>query len=475
MKRSVDDSSSSSSKHSRVDEPAPSLAQYEQSLDDRQRAALRSVLVDREHTIVTGPGGVGKSFVLRRIIDAARELFGRRVEVVTPTGVAAVTLGCGATTLHRYLGISQFDKPWTFYVHELKTRPWLVDSRARILRTDVLVVDEISMVPATLFETLDEVLRAVRERTSEAFGGVQLVICGDFCQIAPVQGDYAYTSDVWRSTPMRRFDLTTPHRQASGSTHFNEFLLRARFGAPLADEDMALLRSRVTYPPPSPATSTRLCFRNVDVDAVNAAQLRTLDAATAHTYATTIEYRSSRKHRQASAADKQRKLCVEQMFKAMRAPRTLEVRTGARVMMLVNEDVEAGLANGTLGTVVGFDDAAEPALPLVEFEGVAGGPRRVRPHRFEFKDDTRFTGALVQLPLALAWSITLHKSQSTTLSSAVIDLRRGELPARGRGRGLAYTGVSRVTSEKGLFLLATPDRDIFEADPRSVEESRRAQ
>lgn len=441
------------------------IAAYETTLDAEQRAAFRSILVDREHTIIMGPGGVGKSYTLNRVIRAARDVLQWRVEVVAPTGVAAVTLGNGATTLHRYLGISQFDKPASFYAAELRRKPWLVETRDRICATELLIVDEISMVPASLFELLDAVLRAVRQRAQEAFGGVTLVLCGDLCQIPPVRGDYAYTSDVWRELALRRFDLGTPHRQ-QGSTSFAALLQRARF-AELTDDDMALLRTRVVHPLPPVSASTRMCYRNVDVDAVNRRQLATLDAETAQTYETSIEYKSKRKHRTPATAVAQRAKCVEAMFKDMRAPRTLELRVGARVMMLVNRDVDAGLANGTLGMVVGFAVDGD-RLPLVEFEGVDDGRARVvTPHRFEFDADTRFRGALSQLPLTLAWSITIHKSQSTTLSSAIMDLRSVSV----RGAGLAYTALSRATSLETIALVGV-DRAAFEADPRSVAESR---
>lgn len=163
---------------------------------------------------------------------------------------------------------------------------------------------------------------------------------------------------------------------------------------------------------------------------------------------------------------------ADTMRKALRTPDELRLRLGARVMMLRNIDTNRGLANGTIGRVIGFDDGDDilgggSTYPIVAFER-CGTPVRVEPFLYEFADETRFSGTVRQLPLTLAWSLTLHKSQSTTLSSATMDLRASMI----RGAGLAYTGLSRVRSLDTLTLVGI-DKEAFYADRRSVDECER--
>jgi len=436
------------------------------TLDDHQRAVFDAVVERGENVFVTGSAGCGKSFTVRAIVAQLRAL-GKRVHVASSTGRSAVELQLDATTLHGYLALGDTgDRPASFYVKRLEGKP-LADFAERIRSTDVLVIDEISMVSAELLAKAETIVAATRQRRDEPWGGVQLVVSGDFAQLRPVPDRRRafgqerpppqlafYAVRAWRDANIVMYQLRVLHRQSADAA-YGELLNRIRFASVTAD-DINVLRSRIITREQARALESSAVFlfaRNADVDEYNRSRLESFDAGTTHVYraTTSITVRDKAKQPAATIRETAKKFVAE----SMRTLPELELRVGARVMLLANLDVANGLANGCTGTVLEFDD--ETGEPLVDFDNRPSAPRHIGPYTWRFEGELEWKGTYEQLPLVLAWATSIHKSQGLTLKTIVMD----GSPRACFAAGMAYVGPSRTTTLDGLHYSAFSSAAIF--------------
>ncbi len=380
------------------------------------QALALEILMSGENALLTGPAGSGKTYVLNKFIrEAKRE--GKHVSVTATTGLAATHLN--GSTIHSWSGIGIHDiLPTNFHEYLLKGR------RDTIQKTDVLIIDEISMLHHYRLDMVDEIARKVRGR-NEPFGGLQVILCGDFFQLPPVTrngqalGEFVVNARSWQEFDPVVCYLGEQHRQDD-----DDFLgiLSALRAGDIRRRHAELLLARLGK---DVGEATELHTTNVDVDTINTGRLALLEGK-AHSYYMTTTGKES---------------YVENLARSCLAQPELTLKVGALVMCIKN-NAEKRYANGSLGVVTGFEKGTD--YPVIELKN--GRQLTITPESWELRDGDKKRASLSQIPLRLAWAITVHKSQGMTLDAARVDLRRAFV------EGMGYVALSRVRSLETLSL-----------------------
>lgn len=390
---------------------------------------FRAAALSGQNCFLTGMGGTGKTWELKALIaDLAVGHHPRRVDVTAPTGVAA--LNAGGMTLHRFCGMMlgpQAGQTNEEYFEQLRRDPRrsILAGFNRVRRCEVLVVDEISMLPGRQLEFVEFLFRRLRGR-EEPFGGCQVIVVGDFLQLPPVRigetapYDWAFQSAAWAAGGFKTVVLDTVRRQDEPA--FVKALGDFRVGRVWGDS-ARLLQARVRSNPPT--TMPRLFTHNVQVDKWNNFQLSELPCDDVVLDALQ------------SGPEQQREFLTKNLL----TPATLRLKPGALVMFTVNRTVPGSqlpqFVNGQIGTVDGMD-GTDTVRVLVKGEVISV-------ERFTWRYSQEADAAtFTQFPLRLAWAMTIHKAQGLTLDSAFLDIRAAREP------GQAYVAVSRVRTLAGL-------------------------
>tara|TARA_R110002072_G_scaffold45565_4_gene126787 strand:+ start:92563 stop:94200 length:1638 start_codon:yes stop_codon:yes gene_type:complete len=399
-----------------------------------QAAAIQDVLAGK-NILLTGPAGTGKSYTINRIRDIL-DKNGVKYGITSTTGKSAILIG--GKTIHSWSGIRICNTKDSALKVVMSSKA----AQKRIMETNLLVIDEVSMLSANMMDILDYVFRIVRNR-QEAFGGMQVVLSGDFYQLRPVKSEeYAFDSPRWGMYIQAVHELEHIFRQTD--LEFCKGLNEVRVGevTPPTIEMFAKCMNREFKGDIKP---TELYPINEYVDALNSDELNALaseDNMIVQLYANDqlIERPKPRFARDEKfmiqAKSTMNKNCI--------APELLELLIGAQVMLTKNLNVEAGLANGSRGVVVGFTNDNQP---IVKF---------VNDIIMQIQTETWYmwvneTAKIIrtQFPLKLAWAMSIHKSQGATL-----DMARVDLGDRVFGEGMTYVALSRVRSLEGLSILS---------------------
>jgi predicted ATPase len=378
------------------------------------------IMLSGESVLLTGPAGAGKTYVLNQFIKHAKAE-GKHVSVTATTGLAATHLG--GTTIHSWAGIGVQDQlPTGFADHVAKGRREIIE------KTDVLIIDEISMLHDYRLDMVDDACRLIRKKPDVPFGGIQVIMSGDFFQLPPINRDDSRTGgfvvhgNAWRELDPTICYLQEQHRQ--DDQHLLD-ILNALRGGDIRRHHAEQLLARVDMEPPADALLTELHTVNIDVDKLNERRLDALEGDELfYTQSTT-------------GADNY----VENLQRSVLAPATLRLKKGALVMAVKNA-ADRRYANGSIGTVIDFEPATE--YPLVEFQN--GRVVSMIPESWELRDGDKKRASITQIPLRLAWAITVHKSQGMTLDAARIDLRKAFV------EGMGYVALSRVKNLDNLYL-----------------------
>lgn len=384
------------------------------------QALALEIMLSGESVLLTGPAGAGKTYALNQFIKLAKHE-GKHVSVTATTGLAATHLG--GTTIHSWAGIGVSDfLPNGFVEHLAKGRREIIE------KTDVLVIDEISMLHDYRLDMVDEVCRLVRKEPDTPFGGIQVIMSGDFFQLPPINrgesrlGSFVVNANVWQELDPVICYLEEQHRQDDET--LLEILNAIRAGD-VRRRHAEVLISRTEVYPDDLEQLTELHTVNIDVDVINEAKLRELDGDEISYEQTT----TGSEH------------YVETLQRSVLAPKVLRLKQGALVMAVKNSS-ERKYVNGSIGTVVGFEPGTD--YPIVEFQN--GREVLMQPDTWELRDGDKKRASISQIPLRLAWAITVHKSQGMTLDAARIDLRKAFV------EGMGYVALSRVKNVNNLYL-----------------------
>ncbi|XP_072297936.1 ATP-dependent DNA helicase PIF1 [Eucyclogobius newberryi] len=406
---------------------------------NKEQAAVLSAVLSGKNVFFTGSAGTGKSFLLKRIVGS---LPPKSTYATASTGVAACHIG--GTTLHSFAGMGSGAAPLEQCI-ELAQRPGVLRHWTSCKH---LIIDEVSMVEARYFDKLESVARSVR-RSTEPFGGIQLIVCGDFLQLPPVskgkeKASFCFQSRSWRKVIHVNMELTEVRRQTDQS--FISLLQAVRVGRVTEEVTSRLLHSAYHSIERDGILATRLCTHKDDVELTNQNKLQQLPGAV----------------RAFEALDSDPAL--EKTIDAHSpVSRLLQLKAGAQVMLTKNLDVSRGLVNGARGVVVSFD-TQKHGYPRVRF--LCGVTEVMKPERWVFKSGGGVHLSRQQLPLKLAWAISIHKSQGMTLDCVEISL------ARVFESGQAYVALSRARSLEGLRVMDFDPR-VVKADPDVLQFYRR--
>ncbi|PYE36651.1 AAA family ATPase [Psychrobacter fozii] len=454
----------------------------------RQSSAL-DILKTGQNVFLTGSAGSGKTYTLNQYIDYLRA---RRVPVAVTasTGIAATHMN--GTTIHSWSGIGIKDELSDRDLTTLSRKQFLAD---RLKDTAVLIIDEISMLHAKQINLVSQVLKHVR-KNDKAFGGIQVVVAGDFFQLPPIgsKGEsnrekFAFMSEAWLDAKFHICYLSEQHRQvseaANGGLDLDDILNQIRRQEVTFDAIAAL---EATFDQNVDIKRTRLYTHNLNVNKINDKELAALSGEMMRFEAT-------------STGDSK---LVETLKKTVRTQDDLVLKVGSKVMFIKN-NTELGVSNGTMGELIGFaavkiDDSKDTSDALIEDDDIdstaasdeasaknaknktkkdkekpkakkpttqkmpvvrlnSGREVIAEPEEWIIEDETgEVLASYEQVPLCLAWAITIHKSQGMTLDAAEIDLSRTfEL-------GQGYVALSRLKSLAGLQLLGMNDMSL-QLDP----------
>jgi ATP-dependent DNA helicase PIF1 len=446
-------------------------------LNEEQQYASERV-ISNKNAFITGSAGTGKSFLLRYLVQELQNRFGNNAVAVTAsTGIAAVNLG--GQTLHSFAGIGLANglgdnqKVINKIRKNMKAVKRWQDAR-------VLIIDEISMIDKAVFELIDLVARDIR-RNDAPFGGLQMVLVGDFLQLPPIpnrfskQREFCFESSVWNDLGLGVVDehgriyaheegvITLNQVVRQSDNDFISLLNDIRIGKVSTDQ-LAMLNGCVVDRKARPndgIVPTKLYSINRDVDKENMDRLNELHGEIVEINASDIWLEKP------VGGATQKNAMVDNMDRAIAS--TVSLKVGAQVMLLRNRKTEgensgySGLVNGSRGVITGFVQSSSSSfgaslVPRVCFDN--GQEVIIGPVEYVVYGPGG-EGQLVrqQVPLKLAWAVTIHKSQGTTLSRAELMLTNTF------DYGQAYVALSRVTSVDGLWLTHPISKNSIKANP----------
>jgi ATP-dependent DNA helicase PIF1 len=415
-------------------------------LSEEQKQAVYAI-EDGASVFISGSAGTGKSYLLQYLKTNYSD---HGLHITASTGIAAVNVG--GQTLHSWAAIGLGNLPAAQIIENLFSAKFS-RVRRKLKLAKMLAIDEISMISAPVFDLINDLLKAIRGN-EKPFGGLQLILFGDFLQLPPINRDrqmaddyqFCFQSKAWKELKPQSIMLKTVFRQAD--QNFVNLLNNIRFGK-ISDDDLEILKSRIDLPEKNSAIKpTILASHNAQVDAINQIELKKIPNIS-QTFSAKFSGDSLKK-------DFLRKNCL--------APEKMELKVGAQVMMLKNTYQKEGIINGSLGIIQDF--AKKTNYPIVKFNN--GAILTIAPEiwaleKFDVeKREIKTEAEMSQIPLLLAWAMTIHKSQGMTLDKVKCDL------SKVFADGQIYVALSRVKTLEGLHIDGI-DFSRIRANPEIVE------
>ncbi len=403
-----------------------------------QEKAL-NILKTGANVFLTGEPGAGKTYTVNAYVEYLRE-HGIEPAITASTGIAATHLH--GQTIHSWAGIGVRRTLTSYDLDTIATTEYLAK---RISRTSILIIDEISMIDAQTLTMVEAVCRAVKQ-LQEPFGGIQVVLVGDFFQLPPVtngrdQARFAFESPAWSAMRPLVCYLSEQHRQDDEAYLSVLAAIRRNEYGEVQHEHIEARFVSVEAAHAKHHSLPRLFSHNADVDTLNDRELEKIDSES----------------RTFFMQSKGKDSLVAALKKGCLSPEVLVLKKGAIVMCTKNSR-EKGYVNGTLATVTDFDPRTR--YPIITTR--SGKVITIEPTDWNIEENGKIKASITQLPLRLAWAITIHKSQGMSLDAAVMDL--SQVFEYGQG----YVALSRVRSLSGLFILGVNPK-TFEVHPRILQ------
>jgi ATP-dependent DNA helicase PIF1 len=415
----------------------------------RQQQIAFDKYVEGKNIFITGPGGSGKSALIKIINQHAYKQF-KDIHVTALTGCAAVLLNCKAKTLHSWAGIGLGNGTIEQLVLKIKKNKF---AKALWKGTDILIVDEVSMLSLKLFNTLNEIGKAVRGN-QRPFGGIQLIFSGDFFQLPPV-GDYldpdtqrfCFESDDWNAVFHRdcQIQLVKIFRQTDEI--YSTILNQIREGKiKRKSNDLLLQYVGRPFAANLVAEPTKLYPTRNKVENINNTKMSSLHGEEREykiKYLKDLEMTKNDKTRRLEYTEKDIQVELDFLAGNLICEKEMKLKIGSQVMCIVNIQSDTGIeiCNGSQGIVTAFCEIT--GAPRVKFNN---GIERIMTRNVWISDKIPGIG-VSQIPLILAWALTIHKSQGATMDAAEIDVGSGIFEC-----GQTYVALSRVKSLDGLYL-----------------------
>ncbi len=408
----------------------------------KQSKAL-AILKSGKNVFLTGSAGAGKTFILNKYIAYLKER-NVSVAVTASTGIAATHMG--GQTIHSWTGIGIKETLTRNDLNSLFDKKYLHD---KLVNVKVLVIDEISMLHKNQLELVNDVLKFFKGN-SLPFGGIQVIFSGDFFQLPPIgnpnetnKEKFAFMAQSWLDASLCICYLKEQHRQKD--QHLNTILNEIR-QARISDKSIQLLQNTINNKFSLKENSTKLYTHNLNVDAINKTFLDEI----------------KEKNKSFNAKTKGNPTLLESFKKSILTDEKLSLKKGAKVMFVKN-NYEKEYMNGTLGEVMGF---SENGFPMVKTKNKT---IEAKPETWAIEDEKGKTlVSFQQVPLRLAWAITVHKSQGMTLDAAEIDL------SKTFEKGQGYVALSRIKELDGLCLLGI-NTTALEVDELALRVDKRFQ
>lgn len=422
-----------------------------QHLPHQQNSNLYNIITllnKHENVFLTGFAGTGKSYILRQLKD----IYNDRLVLTSTTGISAVNIG--GQTIHSWAGVGCMDESPQEFAETMKNEMFGVtgQARMRIRHCKLLAIDEISMLSAYQLEYLDRVFRTVRENNLP-FGGIQVLFIGDFLQLPPVatkadlkifprRGLFCFESTVWFDLNIKPVILTKIYRQKN--YEFSRILCDFRLGD-ISEKDFNILSRRFFNDSKALSDKLHIFPKKQQVKDFNAYKLNELNTPL-------FEYKA---YDDIPVMDDvedthsyKRKIFYE-LNNNFQAEYKINLKVGCRVMLLKNLDFNAGLINGSCGTV----KELAKSYAIVKFDN--GITKKIARVLFELQKDDVIVAKRFQLPLKLAYAITIHKAQGMTFEEIVINCDDAFAP------GQIYVGLSRVKSLEGLYITGFNPKKLY--------------
>jgi len=392
---------------------------------------------------LTGSAGSGKTYLLNKYINYL-ENHNIPVAITASTGIAATHMN--GMTIHSWsgMGIKNFLDEKGLQQLEEKKYLWKRFDKAR-----VLIIDEVSMLHGSQFDMVEKICRRFK-RNDKPFGGLQVILSGDFFQLPPInkineenQSGMIFNSISWQILNPAICYLEEQHRQED---NILTAILNKIRNNDMDEEHFELLRKRINAKLKNNTKATKLYTHNVNVDEINDIELSLIQ---------------NEKEIVSEMTSSGPELLVEILKKSCLAHNKLKLKIGAEIMCIKN-NTESGYANGSRGKVIGFknEDGAENGNPIIELYN--GKKINIKRELWAIEEDGKIKASVSQIPLRLAWAITIHKSQGMSLDNAEIDL------SRTFSYGMGYVALSRVRTLEGISLVGL-NAEALKIDPKVFE------
>ena len=419
------------------------------SLSEDQTNAM-AAFINGENILITGPGGSGKSYLIKLIKENA-ESRGKNIQVCAMTGCAAVLLQCKAKTVHSWggIGIGSGDPKDIIkrvVQNKHKKKAWK--------SVDILIIDEVSMMSKKMFDMIDAIARMARGKKDLPFGGIHIVLSGDFYQLPPIgeqcdedSAAFCFESEKWNECIPKIIQLTTIYRQRDSV--YKKILNQIRIGK-VTPSTIEYLSKRVNVVITHEIVPTILYPTRKQSDDLNNKEYKKLTSIEEFVFELRIidnvtNLKQEQKNVRQSCCIEYVESEVSNLTNSVFVDKILKLKVGTRVMCTANidQDSETPIVNGSQGIVVSFSE--NDSIPIVKFQN--GSVRQIGHHSWNSEHVPGISVA--QIPLTYSWALTIHKSQGVTLDAAQIDAGSRIFEC-----GQTYVALSRVKDISGLYLTA---------------------